>query len=84
MAYVFEGLDALATTTHVSWYMFWQPLLIISDKKLTLFIYLICWYFSCKEHMHTPKNKSCHNYDKESKSRSFLHYLYFYRVDVTF
>ena len=83
-AYVFEGLDALATTTHFSWYMFWWTLLIISDKKLTLFFYLICCYFSCKEHMHTPKNKSCHNYDKESKSRSFLHHLYFYRVDVTF
>ena len=62
--------------------MFWWPLLIISNKKLTLFIYLIYWYFSCREYMHTPKNKSCHNYDKESKSRSFLHYLYFYRVEL--
>ena len=55
-----------------------------TTSQLYLFIYLICWYFSCKEHIHTPKNKSCHNYDKEFKSRSFLHYLYCYRIDSTF
>ena len=55
-----------------------------NTSQLYLFIYLICWYFSCKEHIHTPKNKSCHNYDKEFKSRSFLHYLYCYRIDLTF
>ena len=58
--------------------------LLVTTSQLYLFIYLICWYFSCKEHIHTPKNKSCHNYDKEFKSRSFLHYLNCYRIDSTF